>query len=215
LPPHFGLLLVLWHVTARGRTEVSSRPHGLEGRPLILAHSQQDFSISAAYQIRPEYGGSPPDFTRDHYCVIDAAVFSDGSYEGDAETAATIKAMLGGRKRQLSSVVILWKTSLASLEPDANVILQSLITDLSALKTYLDVAEIKALRMGFQDLSSDPRVQARLINAFRTALQWTKTLAVNDLRSFQTGQRSALNMPVLQAWLQKTGQKYEGWLSRM
>ena len=164
---------------------------------------QTDYAAAGVYFC--EYGGSPPEFTRDHYCVISAAIFSDGSYEGDAETAAGMKAMLRGRRRQLARLVGLLKNSLASSEADAGAILRGLGSELSALKTDIDEEEIKTLTVGFRELPADPRIKSRLINSFRVALQATKTMAINDLSSFQTTQGFNLNKQALQLWLQKTG----------
>lgn len=116
-----------------GKKEIIMMPQGVEGRPLISSGEHYELTVSGGYQIRPAYGDNPPDFSRDHDCVIGAAVFSDGSYEGDPEPASRFRASVRGRRIQIQRVVALLQKALSSGD-DALVILQLLRVELSALK---------------------------------------------------------------------------------
>jgi len=202
-----------WYIVIGGKKQIVALPQGAEGRPLIPAGGHYELTVSGAYQIRPTYGGHPPDLTQGHDWVIGAVVFSDGSYEGEPESAAGLRAQFRGRKVQIPKVVALLQGALNSAEPDASATLRRLKDELSALKTDVDVSEMDALLGEFPALP--PAAQARLVSAVRVALQGIKKAAIDEVDNFEKAKGTALDKSALRSWLLATKEKYEQWLSRL
>ena len=129
---------------------------GEEGRALIPAGNHYKLTVTAAYQSRPAYGDHPPDFSRNHDCVITSAVFRDGSYEGDPVSASRFRATVRGHKIQIPGVVALLQEALSSTD-DVGATVRRLRAGLSSLKTDVDESEVKALLGEFPALSANAK----------------------------------------------------------
>ncbi len=199
------------NIVLSGKKEIIMMPKGEEGRALIPAGSQYKLVVSGAYQVRPAYGEHPPDFSREHDCVITSALFRDGSYEGDPVSAARFRATVRGQQLQLPRVVALLQEALSSTA-DVGTTVQRLRAGLSSLKTEADEPTVAALLGEFPDLSANAKTA--LISVLRAALNSIKKTASEEFDRFEKAQ-AAPDKSDWQAWLLATKRKYEEWLSKL
>lgn len=195
-----------------GKKEIIMMPQGIEGRPLIPAGGHYVLMVSGGYQIRPADSANPPDFSRNHDCVINAAVFSDGSYEGDSEPASRFRASVRGRKIQIHRVVALLQEALNSKD-DAIVTLQHLKAELSALKTDVDKSEVEPLLGEFPDLPAN--VKATLNSVMRSSLTSIKKTVSEELDGVEKALMAAPGTSALRSWLLASKERYEHWFSNL
>lgn len=188
------------NIVLSGKKETIMMPRGEEGRALIPAGGQYKLVVSGAYQVRPAYADHPPDFSRDHDCVIVSAIFRDGSYEGDAFSAARFRATIRGQQVQLRSVVALLQEALRSTE-EVGIIVPRLKTGLSSLKIEVDESAVTTLLGEFPDLSANAK--AALIPVMRAALSAVKRTASEELDRFEKAQ-STPDKTALRDWLLAT-----------
>ena len=207
-----GVAALMVEIFVGGKKEIIMMPQRVEGQPLIPSQGRYELSISAGYQVRPAYGDNPPDFSRDHDCVITAVVFNDGSYEGDLEPAARFRASISGRKIQIRRVLAALQEALSSKE-EAAAPLPRLRAGLSALKTDVDEAEVKELTNEFTNLSASAK--ATLNSAMRASLSSIKKIVSEDLDRFERTQVDALSKPDFRSWLLASKEKYERWLANL
>jgi hypothetical protein len=200
------------YVLAGGTRKITTMQQGPEGRPLIPSGGQYELKVPAGYQVQPSDGNHSFDLSQDHECVIGAAVFSDGSYEGDPEPASTFRAFVRGRQVQLRRVVALLQQALDSTD-EAKAALQGLKAGLLALTTEEDASEIDGLLSEFSTLPRDA-AKANLGMAMRTAMGNIKMTATNQLEAFEKAQGPELEKYVWRLWLFETEGKYQRWLSR-
>ncbi|HYE75021.1 MAG TPA: hypothetical protein VEF04_16890, partial [Blastocatellia bacterium] len=191
-----------------GRTEIVILRQGEEGRALIPAGREYKLAVNGAYQVRPAYGDHPPDFTRNHDCVVNYLVFRDGSYEGNAVSASRFSAAVRGQQLQLALVVSILQKALSSTD-ESGVTLQHLKTELSSLKTDVDEVQLKALLSKFPALSES--VNPGLTSEIRAALANVKRRVHEELNKFES-QHPMPDKSALQSWLLTTKEKYERWL---
>lgn len=137
-------------------------------------------------------------------------MFSDGSYEGDAEPASRFSAAVRGRKIQIHRVLALLQEALSSGD-DAIVTLQHFRSALSALKTDVDGAEVEELLMEFPGLSANAK--ASLNFAIRASLSSIKKTVGEELDGFEKAQVAAPNKSQVRSWLLASKEKYERWLA--
>ena len=196
-----------------GKKEIIMLRQGEEGRALIPAGNHYKLTVTAAYQSRPAYGDHPPDFSRNHDCVITSAVFRDGSYEGDPVSASRFRATVRGHKIQIPGVVALLQEALSSTD-DVGATVRRLRAGLSSLKTDVDESEVKALLGEFPALSANAKTA--LNSAMRASLNGIKRTASEELDRFEKVQQvAAPDNSALRAWLLATRVKYEEWLSKL
>ena len=199
-------------VVAGGKMALSMMPQGAEGQPLIAAEGRYELSVSGSYQTRPAVGDNPPDLPRDHDCVIRAAVFNDGSYEGDPEPASQFRAFVKGRKIQIRRVVALLQEALNSRDATAAT-LQRLRAGLVAIKIDVDGSEAEELINEFPNLSVSAK--AALTSAIQASLGDIKMAVGEEFDKFEKTQAAAPSMPDLRLWLLASKEKYERWLSNL
>ena len=92
-------------VAHNGRKLVSAMPQGFEGASLIEPGATFEKEIPNDLQNVKTTDSQPPPVQPNQSFVILAAVFEDGSYEGDALTAARFRGFTLGRKSQLKKML--------------------------------------------------------------------------------------------------------------
>lgn len=199
-------------VLVGGKIEIVILRQGEEGRSLIPAGKEYKLPVSGAYQVRPAYGDHPPDFTRDHDCVINYIGFRDGSFEGNAISASRYSAAVRGQKLQLAAVISLLQVAINSTD-DAGVTLQRLKRELASLKNDVEEAQVKALFSVSPALSES--VKSGLISEIRAGLTNVKRRASEELYKFEQSQNGMPDKPTVRSGLLTIKEKYEQWLARL
>jgi len=96
---------VPWHTEAGGRRRGSAMAQGRFGNALIEPNGEHLITVPAQADEQVKF-------------VIEAAVFEDGSVEGDAGAAATFRAFTHGRRTALERIVPILRSQLESSKID-------------------------------------------------------------------------------------------------
>lgn len=196
-----------------GKKEIIMMPWGEEGRALIPAGSPYKLTISGAYQVRPSFGDNPPDFTREHDCILSSVVFRDGTYEGDPNSASRLQAIIRGYQLQLARVVTILQEAINSSD-DVSATMQHVKLAMSSLKTEIEGSEVKGLLDKFSSLPANAK--SAIIPAVQTGMSKIKKSALDEVDKFgQSQQGVTTDRATLQMWLQATKDKYQQWLSKL
>jgi hypothetical protein len=171
-------------------------------------HSAEGTQLSVRFRTDQEES----DFTRDHDCVIRAAMFDDGSFEGDPEPAARFRAYVIGRKIQLRRVVALLQEALDSRD-EVIPTLQRFRAGLSVLNASVDGDEAQALLEEVPEHSVNSK--ASLKSSINAALGSIKKITGEELNEFEKAQAAAPDKTAFRSWLLASKEKYAGWLSRL
>jgi hypothetical protein len=198
-------------VVLSGKISTVMVRHGEQGAALIYAGKQYPLTISAAYQVRPSYGEKPPDFSRDHDCVIKSVIFRDGTYEGDKISAARLRAMIKAQQIYLPRVIALLQEALNSTD-DGITLKQRLAAGLAALKTEVDESEVKLVFDEFPGLT--PNAKTVLSQIMRGGFNGVSRTLREELDRFEKSQASH-EKAAFRDWLLATKNKYEQWKSKL
>src|SRR5262249_40249165 len=122
-------------VVAGGKVQLTSKPRGIDGQPLIAAGKEYWLTVAAPNRAQPTLGGYVPTSPSDQQIQIKAAVFDDGTYEGDAQTAAAVRGFQAGEKMVLPRLIPLLESALNSSNADLTDALRNLESHLSSAAT--------------------------------------------------------------------------------
>ena len=205
-----------------------SRPQGKEGRPLMEAGGTTQVNVEAVNQAVMTRQGYAPDSLPGQSILIGAAVFGDGTYEGDAAVAAETVASRYGQKLQLGRVVDLVRgaSSTENLDRGALVRLGSAV---AALEIGADTLEVNRVLERFPELSNasnqvDNRIvfqQAveRIRISIQVAQHHIKKDLLDAMTEFQKLHKDVSNDSAwsveLRTWLSPTLERYQQWLTRL
>jgi hypothetical protein len=181
--------------------------HGEEGAAIIHAGKQYQLTVSASYQVRPSYGENPPDFSRDHDCVIKSVLFRDGTYEGDKISAARLRATIKAQQIHLPRVISLLQEAISS-KGDVISTKQRLRAGLAALQTEADESEIKLVFDEFPGLT--PNAKTVLSQIMRGGFNRVTRTLREELDRFEKSQ-ALQEKAAFRDWLLATKNKFEQW----
>lgn len=199
-------------VVAGGRVQLTSKPRGIDGQPLIPAGKEYWLTVAAPNRAQATVDGYVPTSPSDQQIQIHAVVFDDGTYEGDVETAAAVRGYQAGEKMVLPRLLPLLESALNS---DANVTeaLRNLDSQVASVRTDADPQIIEKLSSEFPQASNATR------RDIKTTMEFTATTIksnlLKDIHALQNGRAEALNVDLYRTWLTKTKERYEKWLSRL
>ncbi|MFL6210989.1 MAG: hypothetical protein ACJ74W_19225 [Pyrinomonadaceae bacterium] len=195
----------------------------VNGSPVTwMPHNQLNLPLiepGAVYELTAVVPGSAGQTTPDSYrpeglqrVVIVAVVFADGSYEGDAERAAYIRALWWGRKVQLTRVLALIERTLGEPELEPRAGIARFKTQVAALDEADDQGALKALRADF------PTLPVKSNNDLSVAVQFELHQVKRDLlkavEAFEQGQHEA-GPEDFRNWLREVQSTYERWRARL
>ena len=185
-----------------GRPALSSRRADREGDVLIAPGAPYELDI----QVPPDRGtrdGSVPLAPIDHVAITTVR-WIDGSYDGDAATAAYDNAVDYGRKEQLSRIVA-EVDHLRSAGPLATP---------AALRAALEKLGVDATDEMIDGSSSVTRPMSRLqvSHAIGFALAQAKKAALDDLTDFESGRAAP---GAFEGWLNTEHDRYQRWIVRL
>ena len=199
------------NVLVDGRERMSAMPQGKEGQPLIAANSTHELNVSAAHNAQMTLHGYAPDSPPNQEILIKSVVFGDGSYEGDAKIAAPFRAFTIGRKIQIEKVVPLIKDALNELEQAGPQAIEKFKTRLASLSNNVDVRIADRLREEFPSL--DEQSKTELTTSIEVALSGVKFDLLKSLQEMERANSQPPDANAFRAWLSKTKERYEKWLS--
>lgn len=198
-------------VVAGGRIELTAKPRGIEGHPLIPAGKEYWLTVAAPNRAQPTADGYVPTSPTDQQIQIKAAVFDDGTFEGDAEAAAAVKGYLAGEKMVLPRLIPLLQSALNSTDGDLAEALRKLENQVSSVVSDADPQIVQTLAAEFPQANDARRKEIKA-----TMEVTATTIKSNLLKEIHTLNEGAagLNADRYRTWLTKTTERYEKWLSR-
>ena len=197
-------------VVVGGRVELSSRPRGIDGQPLIPAGKEYWLTVAAPNRAQPTADGYVPTSPSDQQIQIKSAVFDDGTYEGDAESAANIKGYRAGEKMMLAKLIPLLESALKSADGDLIEALRNLESQVSSVGSDADPQIVQTLASEFPQARDARRREIKM-----TTEVTATTIKGTLLKEIHTLQNESLNSDLYRAWLTKTSERYEKWLARL
>jgi hypothetical protein len=181
------------------KVELSWMPQGDDGAALIGAGGSSELKemLSTRAQATPD--GFTPEALHNQQIVIGALIFEDGSYEGEAEAAATYRAFAIGNRTELKRIVPLLESAPVSAE--------ALRSQLATLGYEFNEAETAALAKAFP--ATD---RARLQSQVEVAMHYVRKDLLDGLERFQNESGPAGDFRIC---LQGMRDRYSSWLARL
>ena len=193
-----------------GRTLTVSWPRGELNRPLIEAGGVGEVSVrGGGLAVKDEEGVTPNAPRR---IEVVAAVFSDGTFEGEGASATKQLAALRGQRTQLARVLALLREA-AEARGDEGARLAVLKEGASALGREHLQADVDELAAAFPSLS--PTDRDALKHLYQMGLDKVRKELLKDIQEFGSARAQDTAARPFAAWLADLAQKYEAWLSRV
>ena len=200
-------------VVTGGKVQITSKPRGIDGQPLIPVDKEYWLTVSAPNRAQPTPGGYVPTSPSDQQIIIKAAVFDDGTYEGDAETAVVVRGYQAGEKMVLPRLIPLVESALNSSNADLKEALRNFDSQVSSVETDADPQILRTLTSEF------PPASDRRSSEIKETMEFTattiKTTLLKEIHMLQNEEAPSLNADLYRTWLTKTKERYEKWLSRL
>ena len=192
---------------------VSSRRYGPDGLPIIKAgglYESGEPLLTRAQQTAAGYGPSVPDSQQ---TVISCVVFEDGSYEGDAESAAELRAMTLGRKLALERLLQVFATLNRTVPPAQELSAQVnwFRRRVLAISEVADRDTLAGLEKEFPKV--DLKTQVELKEWPQAYIHFVKRGVLDDLDG--SAKTPSFDVSRFREWLNKTEDRYRNWLSRL
>ncbi len=143
--------------------------------------------------------------------LITTVVFDDGTYEGDAENPAIIRAFRAGEKMEIPRLIARLDTALNSQLTDLAALLLSLRMEVSSVSSDADSDLAQGLAAEFSQLGKS--APERIKHAMEISSAMTKADLLKEIRKMQTD--PILNANSYRDWLHGKKEKYAQWLARL
>jgi hypothetical protein len=200
-------------VLAGGRVQISSKPRGIDGQPLISANKEYWLTVAAPNRAQPTLDGYIPTSPSDQQIQIKAAVFDDGTYEGEAETAAAVRGYRAGEKMVLTRLIPLLEGALNSSNANLTEALRNLESQVSSVGSDADPEIVQTLSAEFPQKSDARSREIKATMAFSATT--IKSNLLKEIQTLENEGTQSLNADLYRTWLTKTRERYETWLSRL
>lgn len=200
-------------VVAGGKVQITSTPRGIDGQPLIATGKEYWLTVAAPNRAQQIPGGYEPTSPSDQQIQIHAAVFDDGTYEGDAETAAAVRGYQAGEKMELPRLIPLLANALNSADADLTKGLRNLESQVSSVGSDAEPQMVQSLASKF------PQASGSVSRAIKETMEFTATTIksnlLKEIHTLQNEESKSLTADLYRTWLTKTKERYEKWLSRL
>lgn len=198
-------------VVADGKVQVTSKPRGIDGQRLIPAGKEYWLTVAAPNRAQSTPGGYEPTVPAAMEIQIKAAVFDDGTYEGDAETAIAVRGYLAGEKMELPKLISL----LGSASSNTNVTeaLRDLESQVSAVGSDADTEIVQTLTAEFPKAGNS--VSTIIKQGMEFSATTIKTNLLKEIHQLQNDESQRPNADAYRTWLNTTRERYEKWLARL
>lgn len=200
-------------VVAAGTLQLTSKPRGIDGQPLIAVDKDYWLTVAAPNRAQPTPGGYVPTSPTDQQILIKAAVFDDGTYEGDTETAVVVRGYQAGEKMVLPRLIPLLESALNSSNADLTAALRNLESQVSSVVSEADPQIVRKLTSEFPQ-ASDARSR-EIKETMEFTATTIKTTLLKEIHMLQNEETQSLNADLYRTWLIKTKERYEKWLFRL
>ena len=199
-----------WDVVSAGgrKVELTAKPRGIDGQPLIPAGKEYWLTVGAPNRAQPTPGGYVPTSPADQEIHIKAAVFDDGTFEGDAETAAVVLGYQAGEKMELPRLIPLLENALNSGDADLTNGLRNLESRVSSVGSDAEPETVQNLAARFPQ-SKEIKI------AIEFSATTIKTNLLKDIHQMQNEESNRVTVDLYRTWLTKMKERYEKWLSRL
>src|SRR5947209_5432290 len=201
------------NVMANNRLRKSATPRGQEGLPLIEAGSIYNQNVSGAYNAQSAPGGYVPDAPPNQEIIITTVVFADGSYEGDAQTAAAVRGFRTGEKLQVQKLIPLIQDALNETSTDVSQAIEKFRTRVNSLSKEADADALSELQQAFPTLNQ--KVKADLKETIEVSLNAIKFDLLKSLQKLVKADAQSVSAAAFHDWLSQTKERYEQWLARL
>jgi hypothetical protein len=195
---------VEYRETREGRTVWTRFATEGEGRPLIEPGGEYAYGIPRARrgQVSPDglYIPEAPESI-----LIASAVFEDGTYEGEALTAARLAAKYEGERLQLARSLPLLRQ--AAAQPGAAARLRAQV---GALGIEAPPAAVESILKRYPGLDAPGRDFVKVV--MEVSLHVLRQELLDELAGLE---KEAAGGGRLGGWLAAKREKFEGWLSRL
>ena len=185
-----------------GKLSLSGMAQGDDGEPLVRAGSLKELNEMLVTHAEKTAAGYSPESPRAQQIVIATLVFEDGSYEGEAEPAATYRGFAIGNKTELKRIVALLKDAL-----EGSTSIENIRTKLHNLSYDFDESDLVALAKAFPEIERN-----KLQSYIDVAIHLLRKEVSDRLDIFQPGPGPAGD---LGAYLRTMKDRYSGWLLRL
>ena len=200
-------------VMVDGRVALTAKPRGIDGQALIAAGNEYWLTVRAPTRAHATADGYTPTSPSDQQIQIKAAVFDDGTYEGDAETAAAIRGFRAGEKMMLPRLIRLLERALNSSNTDLTEALKNLEDQVSSVESDADSQIVQSLTSEFPPASNGRSKEIK--TAIEVSATTLKSTLLKEIQTLENGGAQSLNVDLYRTWLTKTRERYETWLSRL
>jgi len=202
-----------WDVVAGGKVQLTAKPRGIDGQPLIPAGKEYWLTVAAPNRAQPTPGGYVPTSPSDQEIDIKAAVFDDGTFEGDAEAAAVVLGYQAGEKMELPRLIPLLENALNSGDADLTNGLRNLESRISSVGSDAEPATVQNLATRFPQGGGSAGKEIKIAIEFSATT--IKTNLLKEIHQLQNEESKRLTADLYRTWLTKTKERYEKWLSRL
>lgn len=199
-------------VLVDGKAKLLSQPSGKEGLPLIRAGGDFQTNVHAAREVMMTRHGYTPNSPRGQSLLIGTAVFEDGSYEGDAQMAAQMKARIMAQRLQLKQIVVILSNLTEIDELKENATLETLKQQVSTLKDDVDMAVVEGLLAEFPNVDL-PKNDLRI--SFQVVMHRVKKDFLEEIGRFEKAYKESPGRNDFKVWTVAVKEKYSQWLSRL
>jgi len=199
-------------VVAQGRVQLTSKPRSIDGQPLIPAGKEYWLTIAPPNRAQSTPGGYEPSVPSGMEIQIKAAVFDDGTYEGDAESAIAVRGYRAGEKMELAKLIPLLENALDSANPNVIEGLKNLEAQVSSVGSDADPQIVGNLTSEFPNGGRSVSLMSK--QTMEVTATTIKSNLLKEIHQLQDeGQR--LSSDGYRTWLSKTKERYEKWLARL
>jgi hypothetical protein len=200
-------------VVAGGKVQITSKPRGIDGQPLIPANKEYWLTVTAPNRAQQTPDGYVPTSPSDQQIIIKSAVFEDGTFEGDTETAVAVRGYQAGEKMVLPRLIPLLESALNSSNTNLTEALRNLEAQVSSVGSDADPQIVRTLTSEFPQASD---TTSREIKATMEVTATTiKTTLLKEIHTLENQAAQSLSADLYRTWLTKTSERYEKWLSRL
>jgi hypothetical protein len=200
-------------VVAEGSLRITAKPRGIDGQPLIPAGKEYWLTVLAPNRAQATPGGYVPTSPANQEIQIKGAVFDDGTYEGESETAAAVLGFQAGEKMELPRLIPVLENALNSNEADLTKGLRDLESQVSAVGSDAELPTLQTLTSRFPQRGSSAGKEIKI--AIEVSATTIKTNLLKEIHTLQNEESKRLTADLYRTWLTKTKERYEKWLARL
>lgn len=145
--------------------------------------------------------------------LVQTVLFTDGTFEGEAQPAAEMSALKLGRKLQLTRAVALMRQTLRASNEDEAASVARFKAQVSALGEEVEPQTVEDLAARFPTLGAGNK--KTLHDRVRFHLHRVKIDLLKAVGEFEAGRAAAPARVTFREWLEGTKENYEKWIARL